>query len=374
MYRDLFFRLRRLLTEAVEAKIFPGASIGIVSAGCGNQQNYFYSYGHGDYTKTSIINHHTVYDLASLTKPLATTLAILSLIKINKISLDDTISSLLHVTSDSEIKHITVYNLLNHNSGLPAYHEFYKELSRYEPAQRKMILQKLILSSPLTQPVGVKQVYSDLGFMLLGMLVEQRSGSPLHEYVQTMLYQPLGLEKNLFFIPHGLTDSRGYAPTEWCPWRKKLLQGEVHDENAAALGGVAGHAGLFGTITGVLDLIAFLLEAVNGRREHPHIDNRDLRRAVSRQNEQGSWGLGFDTPSKGTSSSGSYFSERSFGHLGFTGTSFWIDPEQELAIVLLSNRVHPDRGNNQIREFRPLLHDAVMELLSKERGQRAGRD
>lgn len=369
MSRDLFFRLREVLTQAVEAKIFPGASIGIVHADFGNNNKYFYSYGYSDYTKTSMVNHHTVYDLASLTKPLATTLSILSLIKTNKIAMDDTLPSLAGIKIDSEHKNISLYNLLNHNSGLLPHHEFYKELERYDRVGRKELLQKMILNLQLHHPLGEQQVYSDLGFMLLGMIVEKQAGCPLHEYAETMLYQPLGLEKELFFIPTPLNDTSGYAPTEWCPWRKKLLRGEVHDENAAALGGVAGHAGLFGTITGVLDLVAFLLEAVKGRREHPHIDSGDLRRAVTRQSKQGSWGLGFDTPTKGGSSSGRYFSAKSFGHLGFTGTSFWIDPEQELAIVLLSNRVHPDRRNKQIREFRPLLHDTIMELLWKERGR-----
>jgi CubicO group peptidase (beta-lactamase class C family) len=155
-----------------------------------------------------------------------------------------------------------------------------------------------------------------------------------------------------------------YAFMEECPFRQRMLRGEVSDENAHALGGVAGHAGLFGTMEGVLLFAVHLLDQWQGREEHPGYRSRDLRKFLKKQKIPGStWALGFDTPSPTGSSGGKYLSPVSVGHLGFTGTSFWIDPVRELVMVLLSNRVHPSRENERIKKFRPLLHDAVIENL-----------
>ena len=152
-----------------------------------------------------------------------------------------------------------------------------------------------------------------------------------------------------------------FAPTENCAWRGRILCAEVHDDNAYVMGGVAGHAGLFGDIHSVLRLSTFILDMWLGDAVHPNINNEDLRRCMERQNIGAStWGLGFDTPSEKGSSGGRFLSAVSAGHLGFTGTSFWIDKEKQLVMVLLTNRVHPRRDNEGIKDFRPLFHDTVV--------------
>jgi CubicO group peptidase (beta-lactamase class C family) len=365
MLKNLFFSLRELLSTAVADGVFPGASIGIVRSDGINNHNFFFSFGCTDYINHIKVNHNTFYDLASLTKPLASLLSILSLIKYNIINIDDSVSSILGKKYYFSNNNINIIDLLNHRSGMIPYSEFYKKLDTYKEHERKQILIKLINDSLSDDTIEKKQIYSDLGYMLLGLIVEIKANCSLPEYVEKMVYQPLELEKKLFFINGMASDTACYAPTEQCPWRKRLLVGEVHDENASSLGGGAGHAGLFGNVIGVLDLVTFLLDMVQGRREHPHINTCDLQQAVRKQNALGTWGLGFDTPSAEGSSSGSHFSKKSFGHLGFTGTSFWVDPEKDLAIVLLTNRVHPDRQNIKIKKFRPVFHDTVMDILGQ---------
>jgi CubicO group peptidase (beta-lactamase class C family) len=200
--------------------------------------------------------------------------------------------------------------------------------------------------------------------MLLGFIVERLSGTTLDRFVAERIVEPLSAG-SLFFLP---TDEDGHsrrkalmrtiAPTEFDGWRGRLLRGEVHDENAAVAGGVAGHAGLFGTAESLLSVTGGWLKAYRGESAllDPHIV-----RLLTRRQEQvpgSSWALGWDTPSI-PSSSGHHFSSRSFGHLGYTGTSIWIDPVSELEVVLLSNRVHPSRKNDAIREFRPAIHDLI---------------
>ncbi|MDP2105179.1 MAG: serine hydrolase domain-containing protein, partial [Desulfobulbaceae bacterium] len=204
----------------------------------------------------------------------------------------------------------------------------------------------------------------DLGFMLLGMIVEKKSHISLANYVRKKVFFPLKIDDDLIFNEKiDLSKKRYYAPTEKCSWRGKVLHGEVHDDNAWAMGGAAGHAGLFGTVKGVAKLVGFILDCIQGRAQHPSITNQDLQQAIHKLSDKGTWGLGFDTRSDQGSSSGHYLSSTSFGHLGYTGTSFWIDPERDMAIILLTNRVYPTRNNQQIKEFRPVFHDRIMELL-----------
>jgi CubicO group peptidase (beta-lactamase class C family) len=214
----------------------------------------------------------------------------------------------------------------------------------------------------LIYKMGERSLYSDLGFMLLGIVVERLSGSSLDRFVAEHIAQPLKAEP-LCYLPTG-QEMESYrssiigrvAPTEWDTWRGRLLCGEVHDENAAALGGVAGHAGLFGSAETVLAVTGAWLA---GYHRKPSILDSDIVREFSTRHKRipgSSWALGWDTPSP-PSSSGQYFSGQSFGHLGFTGTSIWIDPVCELEVVLLSNRVHPTRSNDGIRSFRPVIHD-----------------
>jgi CubicO group peptidase (beta-lactamase class C family) len=202
--------------------------------------------------------------------------------------------------------------------------------------------------------------------MLLGMIVERITEQSLADFCEKALFAPLGAAPLGYrAIGSGNTpDDPVYsiAPTEEDPWRGRIVCGEVHDENAYAMGGIAGHAGLFGTARAVLAVSSTWLAAYHGRDSL--LDRTLVRRFVARQQfiPASSWAIGWDTPSA-SSSSGRYFSPASFGHLGYTGTSLWIDPSQELEVVLLSNRVHPTRRNERIRLFRPQIHDLVYREL-----------
>jgi CubicO group peptidase (beta-lactamase class C family) len=188
-------------------------------------------------------------------------------------------------------------------------------------------------------------------------MVERVGGLSLDRWFQVRLADPLGASP-LLFTP--TVDKACIAPTEWDVVKNRLLCGEVHDENAAAMGGVAGHAGLFGTAEAVLTISGAWIQALRGA---PSLLDRNLARAFTarqRQIPESSWALGWDTPTA-PSSSGAYFSPESFGHLGYTGTSLWVDPRRNLEVVLLSNRVHPSRKNEKIRQFRPKIHDLIMQ-------------
>jgi len=323
------------------------------------------------------------YDLASLTKPLATTMALLCLLADNRISLTTTLAGLLERDVPADKQAITLEMLLGHRAGLPAWRPYYEELRRHRWPERRHLLERLILSESLVATPGATEIYSDLGFMLLGWIVEKKAAMPLDRLLLERMYAPLGIGEKLFFNrtkpePDISSPQKGvfqqtvrqgcYVPTENCPWRGRLLTGEVHADNAWTMGGVAGHAGLFGTIEAVLRLTQVLLRAWRGEKGLPGIRSADLRQFLDYGMEEGGRALGFDRPSAENSSTGRFFSRRSVGHLGFTGTSFWIDPEQNLVAVLLTNRVIYGRENGKIKNFRPVFHDLVCRNIS---GQQA---
>jgi CubicO group peptidase (beta-lactamase class C family) len=354
-----------LLRNAVSRHVFPGAAVGI-AVHCGlRRRSFFACWGNAALVpQPRQLANTTLFDLASLTKPLATVLALLCLIQEKKITLDEPLASLLQREVPADKKNITLRHLLNHCSGFTAHRPFYLQLVPHVPQERKNILLDLIIADELAYPVGGRSLYSDLGFMVLGQVVEIQAGVPLDLYVREKVMAPLGLADTLVFNP-AEKKKKDFAATELCPWRHKVLDGEVHDDNTWAVGGVSGQAGLFGDIDGVLSLVSFLLAAWQGKAEHPNFSRALLQEFLRRQEmvADSSWALGFDTPSPVGSSAGRYISPASVGHLGFTGTSFWIDPGRELVMVLLTNRVHPSRANNLIREFRPLFHERVMEML-----------
>jgi CubicO group peptidase (beta-lactamase class C family) len=212
-------------------------------------------------------------------------------------------------------------------------------------------------------------VYSDLGFILLGAVIEEVSGMTLDRFCHERIFRPLGLRATAF-IDLSLLRARRLepvtemiAPTERCPWRKKVLCGEVHDDNAYAMGGVAGHAGLFSSAKDLDTILCRLKECY--RNTAPFIPQRIVQEFWTRDQavSDSTWCLGWDTPSPTNSSSGAYFSPHSVGHLGFTGTSAWLDLEHDRHVILLSNRVHPSRDNEQIRAFRPHIHDLIVKAL-----------
>ena len=307
------------------------------------------------------------FDLASLTKPFATTMAILCLLRMGKIGVDEKLESLIEKKINNEKKGISLRWLLSHSAGFPAHREYFKILKDIPEKRKDDHILAMLLNEKLEYRPGTKSVYSDLGFMLLGKIIEKKQGCSLADFVEKKVLKPINMENEIFYNPIG-TEKKKHQPkdfvaTEKCPWRKKILCGEVHDDNCYTMSGIAGHSGLFGNIEGVTAYASLILDMWKGRKHHPNIENKDLKTFLLRQADipGSSWSLGFDTPAGIGSSSGKYFSAMSVGHLGFTGTSFWIDPEKEIVVVLLSNRVHPDRKNTKIRSFRPFFHDSVLQ-------------
>jgi len=365
--------IQAALQSAVDDGVFPGAQLAVRRHG---ELRCMVVAGRLSSEPSSFpVQPTTIYDLASLTKPLATGTSVLLLIQRAKVALEDPVQQVLPELEGTPIGQATVRDLLTHRSGLPGWRPFYERLDAKgmvpglpggDQTANQHVL-KMIRDEPLIYVRGERSVYSDLGFMLLGFLVERLSGMALDPWCEEEIVRPLRAAPMMFCPTAGraqldgirpIVDVSRIAPTEQDEWRKRLLHGEVHDENAAAMGGVAGHAGLFGTAESVLAVSGAWLRGYHGRKSM--LEGELVRQFTTRQESaaRSSWALGWDTPSV-PSSSGSHFSERSFGHLGYTGTSLWIDPLCELEVVLLSNRVHPSRRNEKIKSFRPYIHDLV---------------
>jgi CubicO group peptidase (beta-lactamase class C family) len=353
-----------LMEQAVDGGVFPGGVLLVAKEG---QVAFCEAFGHARLRPKRAMTKDTVFDLASLTKPLATALGLMILVQKARIDLDQTLGNSIPDFSGTHKQDITLRQLLSHTSGFPDYRPYYKTLSKVPSHERKGLLRRLLLGENLIYGPGKASLYSDLGFMILQWVVEVFGEKPLDFLVEESVYEPLGLE-GLFFVPSEdprRRDDQPCAATENCPWRGRILDGEVHDENAYALGGVAGHAGLFGTAQGVYILLRELLRTYLEEQNSGLFHEDVLHVFLKRHSDVGSWALGFDTPTRPDSSSGHYFSDRSVGHLGFTGTSFWMDLEKAMMVVLLTNRIHPTRENEKIKEFRPLLHDTAMDAMGR---------
>lgn len=356
-----FATVDQLMRTAVSQRVFPGAVLWIA---CGGKVLHCEAYGLADLFSRRAMTCGTVFDLASLTKPLATTLAVMTLVHEGVLELDQPLGRYWADWS-GEKQSITIRQLLCHQSGLPAWQPYYMRLRHLEPAVRLNRLRRWVMREPLLDTPGKTPLYSDLGFMLLQRLVEEAAGERLDGYVARTVYGPLGIT-SLFFVDLSRPAlALPYAATELCAWRKKLLCGQVHDDNAYVLGGVAGHAGLFGTAGAVGALLQALL-APGAVHEAPAWLELAVLELFFQRQPGGTFALGFDTPSLVSSSSGDFFSEHSVGHLGFTGTSFWIDRHSGLIVVLLTNRVHPSRYNERLRDFRPRLHNTVVRALGMQ--------
>ncbi len=356
--------IHRLFEKALYTGVFSGASAGFISHKEGKKEEKSWAFGTTDQSKEKKITLETFFDLASLTKPLVTVLSLLSLMEEKKFDMHTPLKRLTGRTIPSPIADIQLGQLMDHSSGLIAYRPFYKELITFKGHQeRRKRIWDLIISEKLQYPTGFHHVYSDLGYILLGVLIEEISEMSLEVFWSERIIKPLNLQQKLKFYEKKSRKDRGsFAATERCPWSGKMLCGRVHDENCRAMGGVAGHAGLFGTVEGVLQLCDHLMLQFKGEEVHPAYANDKLRSILTRK-RGATWTYGFDTPSKQGSSSGSYFSEQSVGHLGFTGTSFWMDLAEGISVVLLTNRVHPSRKNELIKTFRPVFHDTIMRFL-----------
>jgi len=353
----------RLMKDAVLNDVFPG---GVLLVSLDGATVFFEAYGSANLFAGRQMTKETVFDLASLTKPLATSLAIMHLLERSKLSLEQSLGSILPSFNNMDKKKIRIEHLLYHNSGLPDYRPYYKLLCKIEPHRRKVALRELLAKEPLIHAPGEQTIYSDIGFMILCWVIEEISGPRLDRFVTENIYRPLGLN-NLFFIDiDGKSRRAEFAATERCPWRGILLDGKVHDDNAYAVGGIEGHAGLFGTAVDIFFLLSELMTAYHGDSSTGVFDIDLVQTFIKRPEREGR-ALGFDIPSSVDPSCGRYFSERTVGHLGFTGTSFWMDLDRGIIIILLTNRIHPSRDNNRIKAFRPKLHDAVMENMSDSR-------
>ena len=349
----------RLMQQAVAENVFPGAVL-LVSQE--KSVRFFEAYGCSNIFSKAVMTTDTVFDLASLTKPLATALAVMLLVQRGKIELEHDLGSLLPDFENSDKASIKLKHLLYHNSGLPDYRPYYKTISDLPLETRLTALRKCLLNEPLIHPIGKKVLYSDLGFMILRWVVEEVSGRRLDHFVTDEIYKFLALEDLYFMEPGMIRSEANFAATEKCPWRQVLVQGRVHDENAYTLGGIEGHAGLFGTAQNVYALLSDLLSIYHGY-DSSRLFKKEIMRLFFKRLPNTDKALGFDAPSVRDSSSGRYFSQNSVGHLGFTGTSFWMDLDREIIVILLTNRVHPTRAGSAIKAFRPQLHDSVMELL-----------
>lgn len=312
------------------------------------------------------LERDTFFDIASLTKIFATASLVALLVERRWIRWETRLVDLLPEYPDAEIR---LFHLLSHTAGLPAWKPLWQQLqARFAPAPlysvpvavRQNEMRKFLVQIPREAPVGEKVVYSDITFLLLGFALEAVVQCSLPSAVQKFIWEPMGI-KNAFFSKVTTSVEQGRhsnaAATEDCPWRGGVLQGQVHDDNAWAMGGYGGHAGVFTTS---FELLKFAAQWILG-----FYSEQTQRAAWSRLSNppQCEKTLGWDTPSEKNPSIGTYFSKNSVGHLGFTGTSLWIDPDAGLAVTLLSNRVHPSRENTRIREFRPRFHNALWEDL-----------
>lgn len=352
-------QIDNLMKQAINDNVFPGGVLLISKCG---SIIFNKAYGYSNIFTRRFMTKDTIFDLASLTKPLATTLAIMKLVQQLKLDIEQNLGSILPFFKNTEKKNIKITNLLCHNSGLPDYNPYYKILCKLQFNSRSSVLKNLIINEPLIYPTGSKTLYSDIGFMILKLVVESLSKKKLDIFVSEEIYKPLGLN-NLFFININSKLQKGiFAATELCPWRNVVLDGIVHDDNAYVMGGIDGHAGLFGTANDINILLSTLLSNLNGNSK-TCLFKKKLVELFFKKYKNSDRALGFDTPSLDYSSCGKFFSKNSVGHLGFTGTSFWMDIEKSIIIILLTNRIHPTRNNIKIKLFRPEIHNTIMKNI-----------
>ena len=381
--KDGLGSLATLLTEAVDDRVFPGAVLLVGRRGeilchiaAGTRA------GTRDDSPAGAVTLGMVFDVAALTEVAVSTTLLMLLIGNRRVSLDDKVSRYLQGFGVHGKGDITVRHLLGHTSGLPNWIPFFEELVELNTGARAGILAtraakeyvyRSIAQLRIRNAPGEKRVYSDVGFILLGQLVEVLTGLRLDQAAQRYVFQPLGMSSSSF-IDLSLIKRRGIhpvaeliAPTEECSWRKRVLCGEVHDDNAWAMGGVAGHSGLFTTALDLHRLASKLLQS------HSRSDNSSETPYLSPDILAAFWGgatngercapLGWEHPSDENALGDSKLGAHWVGCNGFTGCSLWIDPQSGVDIILVSNRIYPSRSNKKIQNFRAALHNAVCGLI-----------
>lgn len=375
-------RVEKALDKAIERQEIPGA---VVLARMPREDEMLeYSWVRGlaaARPERLPMRRDTIFDLASLTKPIATTTAIMMLVEEGSICLDDPVAKTLPTFADRGKEAVTIRHLLTHSAGLKPWREFHELLIQKERKTGERMLgtkegrdwiMDRVLRGGLVHEPGAAAVYGDLDFIVLAAVVEEVSKQPFDEFCESRIFTRLGLIETRFFpIPvdgsQAAPDAvrRRVAATENCAWRERIVWGEVHDPNASAMGGVAGHAGLFSTADDVMRFGQLFVDAYHGR--NPSLPPERVREFCEKQlmPESSDWALGWDTPTQGISSSGQHFSENSVGHLGFTGTSLWMDLERELIVVMLTNRIHQVVKRSRF-DLRPKIHDAIVEAFTAE--------
>ena len=376
-------RLDSLMNYWVAKGAFPGAQLLVARHGMITYDKCFGTLDTSLYSRR--VQPNTMYDLASLTKVVATTFAAMKLYDEGKLNLDAPVARYLPQFAQNGKSKVTVRNLLVHDSGLPPDPpHFLWETGAIPQNQLQRLLKDphafvyadsfgtnfhlahqamydSIYAMPLSYKTGTKMVYSDINFIVLGKVIENITGMPLDQYVEDNFYKPLGMTHTMFNPPSNLW--KECAATEYDSAAGYLLQGVVHDENARSLGGVSGHAGLFSTSEDLATYAQLLLNGgvYDGRR---YLKASTIDLFTRKQSDLSTRALGWDTKSPENSTAGKYFSPTSYGHLGFTGTMIWIDPVRKLFVILLTNRVCPTRKNEEIQIVRPEVCNAVIEALS----------
>jgi serine-type D-Ala-D-Ala carboxypeptidase len=365
--RDQFARTWACLESGVSAGVAPGMVAGLFDTRS-PESAWVASLGARRIAPSAqAMEVETVFDLASLTKIISTAALTASLVERGWLSWHSPVTNFF---PRAHLQGIEIRHLLSHTAGFVAWRPFWEDLRRsFGPgelnaaelsavplAERQEKMRSLILAVVPEAKPGERCVYSDVSAMLMGFIIEEITGIPLDEAARTLLWQPWGLEGLDYFRTDGpgaraLRDE--IAATEACPWRKRVLQGQPHDDNCWAMGGYGGHAGVFGSVRDVLHFSRRLFAGALVERTL-----KDMWKRVS--SPPGcERTMGWDTPSGDAPSVGSRFSAQTVGHLGFTGVSLWMDLEAGIAVSLLTNRVHPTRENNLIRDFRPRFHDAI---------------
>ena len=344
----------RVLEQAIAGRAFPGASIAVTLC---KKLVALKSFGRFTYEPESpSVTTKTVFDLASVTKVVATTTMAMILYERGQLDLEVPVTSILpeFASEDPRRNEVTLHMLLSHSSGLPAYEKLFLH------ASTKQSLLTATLKVPLKYSPEAHAEYSDIGFIVFGLALERIAGETIDIFCQREIFSRLGMGHTGFNPPP--SRKQQIPPTsEDKTFRRRIIQGEVQDENASVLGGVAPHAGLFSTTSDIAVFAECML-----RDGSPILRGETVARFTTRESLPAgtSRALGWDTPSA-PSQSGSYFSTVSFGHLGYTGTSLWVDPARQLSVTLLTNRTWPDCSNQKIKQVRPRFHDAIVEAIER---------
>lgn len=349
----------RIMNQSIADSVFPGGVVAVIRNGV---LAWHEAYGYHDYDKRTLVRLNSIFDLASLTKPLATGLATMMLVEEGKLSLDDSVSKWFSEYASGDKARVTVEHLLRHTSGLPPFRTY---IDKYKT--RSAIL-NAIKNEPLLSVPGTTTTYSDLGYILLAEIIAQVSGMDFDQFLSRNIYGPLRMSDTGFNPSRrGNRVVSRTLPTEIDnTFRNKIIQAEVHDERAYFMGGVAGHAGLFSTARDLSVLMDMIMRG--GNYSGRHFFHPSTLELFSQIDEKYNRALGFDLKSlDGFTTAGSLSSNNTFGHLGFTGTSFWIDPERNLAVVILTNRTYPQRGSSAgINRTRSSVMDAVIQAIIDE--------